>query len=160
MAVWDGLYTDLPSRQTKLTVADRTVRCARQCVEAGMAVAGVASVTAAMRLPRSGALLTCALCAASAPRCSRAAHGAQAIRCSEDERRVLQPAELQVALDGLMLGVESGRCFVRPSGTEDAVRIYAEAATQPLADGLALDAARAVHALAGGVGPAPERFAA
>ncbi|KAG5183674.1 putative phosphoacetylglucosamine mutase [Tribonema minus] len=33
-----------------------------------------------------------------------------------------------------------GRCFVRPSGTEDAVRVYAEAATQGEADALALAA--------------------
>jgi phosphoacetylglucosamine mutase len=56
--------------------------------------------------------------------------------------------------------VEGGRCFVRPSGTEDAVRVYAEAASQPLADALALGAARAVHALAGGVGASPDGFAA
>jgi phosphoacetylglucosamine mutase len=59
-----------------------------------------------------------------------------------------------------MGSVDAGRCFVRPSGTEDAVRVYAEAATQQLADQLALDAARAVHALAGGSGPAPDGFAA
>jgi len=29
-----------------------------------------------------------------------------------------------------MAAVARGRCFARPSGTEDVVRIYAEAATQ------------------------------
>ena len=42
-----------------------------------------------------------------------------------------------------------------PSGTEDAVRVYAEAGTQRGADALASEAAALVHSLAGGVGPAP-----
>ena len=50
---------------------------------------------------------------------------------------------------------EGGRCFVRPSGTEDVVRVYAEAATQPLADALALEVAQATWKLAGGVGERP-----
>ena len=32
-------------------------------------------------------------------------------------------------------GVEAGRAFVRPSGTEDVVRVYAEAQLRPQADG-------------------------
>jgi len=91
------------------------------------------------------------------PLCHRAL---QALLTSEDESRVLNPPALQRALDDLMAVAEAGRCFVRPSGTEDAVRVYAEAATQQLADGLALDAALAVHRLAGGTGPAPTAFTA
>ena len=49
----------------------------------------------------------------------------------------------------------AGRAFVRPSGTEDVVRVYAEAATQPAADDLAVAVARHVHARAAGVGPPP-----
>lgn len=49
----------------------------------------------------------------------------------------------------------AGRAFVRPSGTEDVVRIYAEAASQADADRLAVEAARLVHSLAGGLGPPP-----
>ncbi|KAE8703302.1 hypothetical protein F3Y22_tig00110472pilonHSYRG00282 [Hibiscus syriacus] len=30
-----------------------------------------------------------------------------------------------------------GRCFIRPSGTEDVIRVYAEASTQEAADSLA-----------------------
>ena len=44
---------------------------------------------------------------------------------------------------------------MRPSGTEDVVRVYAEASTQAGADDLALAVARHVHATAGGVGPLP-----
>ena len=35
-----------------------------------------------------------------------------------------------------------GRCFIRPSGTEDVVRVYAEASTQEAADGLAYSVAK------------------
>lgn len=49
----------------------------------------------------------------------------------------------------------AGRAFVRPSGTEDVVRVYAEAATQAAADDLARLVARHVHSAAAGVGPPP-----
>ena len=45
-----------------------------------------------------------------------------------------------------MAKVPQGRCFVRPSGTEDCVRVYAEAATQDAADALAAAAIGAIHA--------------
>lgn len=44
---------------------------------------------------------------------------------------------------------------MRPSGTEDVVRIYAEAATQEDADALCLTAMQTVHDIAGGVGERP-----
>ena len=49
----------------------------------------------------------------------------------------------------------AGRAFVRPSGTEDVVRVYAEAQTQQAADKLAQQVARHVHELAAGIGAAP-----
>ena len=52
-------------------------------------------------------------------------------------------------------GIPSGRAFVRPSGTEDVVRVYAEASSQEAADKLALEVARQVHRVAGGVGDQP-----
>jgi phosphoacetylglucosamine mutase len=51
------------------------------------------------------------------------------IQCSEDEMKVVSPSALQDDLEKEFIKVESGRCFVRPSGTEDVVRIYAEAAS-------------------------------
>jgi phosphoacetylglucosamine mutase len=99
---WAALYTDLPSRQLKVTVADRA-----------------------------------------------------AIVTTDAETRVSQPAGLQAAIDAAVAAVPNGRSFVRPSGTEDVVRVYAEAETQDAADGLAAAVARLVHARAGGVGPAP-----
>jgi len=48
-----------------------------------------------------------------------------------------------------------GRCFVRPSGTEDVVRVYAEAETREAADQLAAKAEQIVYSLCGGVGDLP-----
>ena len=42
----------------------------------------------------------------------------------------------------------AGRAFVRPSGTEDVVRVYAEAETQAGADALAQACAKHVHLMA------------
>ena len=76
-----------------------------------------------------------------------------AVACSADETRALEPPSLQPRLDAAMAARGGGaRAFVRPSGTEDVVRIYAEAATQAAADALAQAAADAVYELAGGVG--------
>ncbi|KAL1496810.1 hypothetical protein AB1Y20_014396 [Prymnesium parvum] len=104
---WDALYSDLPSRQTKLPVAERA-----------------------------------------------------AIATTADETRVTTPPALQPELDALMARFARGRCFVRPSGTEDVVRVYAEAATQAEADELALLTAQATHKLAGGVGEMPDKAVA
>jgi phosphoacetylglucosamine mutase len=79
---------------------------------------------------------------------------------ADDERTVLEPRELQEAIDAAVreIDADTGRAFVRPSGTEDVVRIYAEAATQEQADRLATRAAHAVHSIAGGVDDEPPRF--
>ena len=88
---WDALYEDLPSRQGKIAIADRTL-----------------------------------------------------IKCTEDETRIISPTSLQNEIDALVAkaGVQA-RAFVRPSGTEDAARVYAEASSVELANQLALDVARA-----------------
>jgi phosphoacetylglucosamine mutase len=85
LSSWNNLYTDLPSKQQKVSVTDKS-----------------------------------------------------SVVCSEDETSILQPAAMQVDLDQAMRSVSLGRCFVRPSGTEDCVRIYAEAATIEEADALTL----------------------
>jgi len=53
------------------------------------------------------------------------------------ERRLNRPVGLQVKIDGLVWKFEGGRGFVRPSGTEDVVRVYAEASVRHQADELA-----------------------
>jgi Phosphomannomutase len=94
------------------------------------------------------------------------------IRTNDNETRAVSPPALQRALDDAMTCmaekdrrasvdyvddamIPRPRAFVRPSGTEDVVRIYAEAATQRDADVLASEAASLVHKLCDGTGPIP-----
>ncbi|XP_044145487.1 phosphoacetylglucosamine mutase isoform X1 [Bufo gargarizans] len=100
---WDGIYSDLPNRQLKVTVADRKV-----------------------------------------------------IDTTDAERRTVKPPGLQEKIDVLVKGYNMSRAFVRPSGTEDVVRVYAEADTQDNADALAHEVCLAVFHLAGGVGDQPK----
>jgi phosphoacetylglucosamine mutase len=97
---WAQLYAELPSRQGKVSVGDRS-----------------------------------------------------AIRTTADETRATAPAGLQEKIDEICnrFGAHA-RAFVRPSGTEDIVRTYAEADTRAQCDALELEVARAVFDLAGGVG--------
>lgn len=52
------------------------------------------------------------------------------------ERKLAEPMGLQEQIDALVGKYKAGRAFVRASGTEDAVRVYAEAATRSEADDL------------------------
>jgi phosphoacetylglucosamine mutase len=96
---WAALYTDLPSRQLKVKVADRKV-----------------------------------------------------ITTTDAETKVSEPKSLQPLIDVAVAEVPNGRAFVRPSGTEDVVRVYAEAVDQKMADILANTIAALVYKHAGGVG--------
>ncbi|XP_023285980.1 phosphoacetylglucosamine mutase [Seriola lalandi dorsalis] len=78
------------------------------------------------------------------------------IDTTDAERRTLSPAGLQEAIDSLVKKHKLARSFVRPSGTEDVVRVYAEADTQESADALAHEVSLAVYRLAGGVGDEPK----
>jgi phosphoacetylglucosamine mutase len=102
LAEWNAIYQDLPSRQDKIRVQDRSI-----------------------------------------------------IQTNDNETRCLAPASVQPRLDELVQQHPSGRCFIRPSGTEDVVRIYAEAATREAADTLCQAAARVVHDECQGVGEPP-----
>ncbi|CEP63370.1 phosphoacetylglucosamine mutase PCM1 LALA0_S08e00870g [Lachancea lanzarotensis] len=53
------------------------------------------------------------------------------------ERQLESPANLQQEIDALVSKYDNARSFVRASGTEDAVRVYAEAASREQADELA-----------------------
>ncbi|CAD6957263.1 unnamed protein product [Tilletia controversa] len=46
---------------------------------------------------------------------------------TDAERKLVTPSGLQEKIDELVRRYEGGRSFVRPSGTEDCVRVYAEA---------------------------------
>ncbi len=116
---WNHLYTDLPSRQCKVRVVDRSV-----------------------------------------------------IQTNDNETEATSPDSLQEALENAMsaltlvdqkrnsssgdtLFVPRPRTFVRPSGTENVVRVYAEATSQRDADILASEAAAIVYRLCNGVGEIP-----
>ena len=54
----------------------------------------------------------------------------QVIDTTDAERRAVTPPGLQEKIDALVKKYKLSRAFVRPSGTEDVVRVYAEADTQ------------------------------
>ncbi|XP_037459451.1 phosphoacetylglucosamine mutase-like [Triticum dicoccoides] len=93
---WCDLYTDLPSKQLKVKVKDRT-----------------------------------------------------SIVTTDAERKVCQPSGLQELIDKEVVNYSHGRCFVRPSGTEDVVRVYAEASTMEAAESLAKSVAQHVERILG-----------
>jgi len=59
------------------------------------------------------------------------------VTTEDAERRVVTPAGLQDRINQTVANYNRGRSFVRPSGTEDVVRVYAEADTKENADKLA-----------------------
>ncbi|KAL9932767.1 hypothetical protein V8E36_008466 [Tilletia maclaganii] len=63
---------------------------------------------------------------------------------TDAERRLVSPVGLQEKIDELVRKYEDARSFVRPSGTEDCVRVYAEAARQSDMEALAAGVARLV----------------
>ncbi|PVU90050.1 hypothetical protein BB561_005044 [Smittium simulii] len=71
------------------------------------------------------------------------------------EQTLVSPDGLQEIIDSIVCNYPNGRSFVRPSGTEDAVRVYAEASTANDTNELAYKVAKAVYEKGGGIGPAP-----
>lgn len=57
-------------------------------------------------------------------------------KTTDAERRLVEPQGLQQQIDEIVAQYPDGRSFVRASGTEDAVRVYAEASTKEGADEL------------------------
>lgn len=57
-------------------------------------------------------------------------------KTTDAERKLVAPEGLQAKIDELVAKYPQGRSFVRASGTEDAVRVYAEADTRRHADEL------------------------
>lgn len=56
-------------------------------------------------------------------------------KTEDAERRLISPPGIQGKIDEFVRRYEGGRAFVRPSGTEDVVRVYAEATVRTQADG-------------------------
>ena len=65
-------------------------------------------------------------------------------RAVDAERRLEHPPSAQKEIDDLVGKYKQGRSFARASGTEDAVRVYAEAASRGEADELAAKVATVV----------------
>lgn len=78
------------------------------------------------------------------------------ITTTDAERICLTPPGLQDEIDSIVSKYSKGRSFVRPSGTEDVVRVYAEAAISDEVDNLAREVSLKVYEMAGGVGEKPE----
>ena len=78
-----------------------------------------------------------------------------AFTTTDAERVLVTPEGIQDEINALVNKCEDGRAFVRPSGTEDVVRVYAEAKTQLMCDELAYSVAQLVFDRAGGVGERP-----
>ncbi|XP_044502095.1 phosphoacetylglucosamine mutase isoform X2 [Mangifera indica] len=93
---WNELYQDLPSRQLKVKVVDRSA-----CVTANA------------------------------------------------ETVAVSPPGIQEAINAEIAKHHQGRSFIRPSGTEDVIRVYAEASTQEAADSLANSVAEIVDRFLG-----------
>ena len=68
------------------------------------------------------------------------------ISTADAETRAVTPEGLQDVINEIVSKYPSGRSFVRPSGTEDVVRVYSEAETQSKANELAEEVANAVRA--------------
>ncbi|QCD91483.1 phosphoacetylglucosamine mutase isoform X1 [Vigna unguiculata] len=72
-----------------------------------------------------------------------------AVITANAETVVVSPPGLQEAINAETGKYHQGRCFVRPSGTEDVVRVYAEASTQEAADTLSNSVAKLVDQFLG-----------
>jgi phosphoacetylglucosamine mutase len=75
-----------------------------------------------------------------------------AIRTNDNETRCIQPPALQTAIDAAVNRYDpqhNARAFVRPSGTEDVVRVYAEASTVESANALAKEVEGIVQSICG-----------
>lgn len=66
------------------------------------------------------------------------------IMTTDADRRIARPEKLQESIDNLLKRHPGSRAFARPSGTEDIVRVFAEAPTQTDADSLAQEIAKEV----------------
>nr|KAJ3418308.1 Phosphoglucomutase-3 [Polyrhizophydium stewartii] len=74
------------------------------------------------------------------------------------DTELAEPAGLQDKINEQVAKFRKGRCFVRPSGTEDIVRVYAEAETVQETEDLAYTVCGIVFDGYGGVGERPAKF--
>ncbi|EOA20296.1 hypothetical protein CARUB_v10000604mg [Capsella rubella] len=74
-----------------------------------------------------------------------------AVVTTSEETEALKPLGIQDAINSEIKKYQRGRAFIRPSGTEDVVRVYAEASTQEAADTLAHSVAQLVKSFLGSI---------
>jgi len=77
------------------------------------------------------------------------------LKTNDNETRLIEPIELQKKIDETIVNWSCARSFVRPSGTEDVVRVYAESETQAITDNLSALVSQYVYDICGGVGERP-----
>ena len=67
-------------------------------------------------------------------------------KTNADESRLVEPLALQEKIDEEVAKVTEGKAFVRPSGTEDILRLYCESTTVEEMDALAANILQIVEA--------------
>ncbi|CAG0880126.1 unnamed protein product [Cyprideis torosa] len=72
------------------------------------------------------------------------------VTTTDAERKAVTPEALQPAVDALVAKYPKSRAFVRPSGTEDVVRIYVEAANDGDCETLCQEVTRVTYDICGG----------
>ncbi|XAR54850.1 Phosphoacetylglucosamine mutase [Bertholletia excelsa] len=72
-----------------------------------------------------------------------------AVITTNAETVVVKPLGIQEAINDETAKYPQGRCFIRPSGTEDVIRVYAEATAQEAVDNLANSVAKIVDQFLG-----------
>ena len=136
LATWNALYTDMPSRMSKMKVTDRKYIVAHLKILVLVTWLTLTFVAVAVIL-----FITCF-------------PAGTIVKTSENDTECLAPANVQKELDAAMKEY-NGRSFIRPSGTEDVVRVYAEAETRDATNQLAAKAEQIVYSLCGGIGDPP-----
>lgn len=130
---WNNLYHDLPSRQLKVYVQDRNIISTND--NETRVLKPIELQSALDNLVSS--MISSSLSSSSSSAVSEANSNQSSSSITKHDPKVIM------------------RTFVRPSGTENVVRIYAEAPTQKDADELATHAAALVYRFCGGVGDCP-----
>jgi phosphoacetylglucosamine mutase len=74
------------------------------------------------------------------------------------DTELAKPEGIQDRINAIVKTYPQGRSFVRPSGTEDVVRVYAEAETRDQTEDLAAKICGLVFDHYGGVGQRPAHF--
>ena len=158
----DGTSSSSPSSSSPAALALALARASNQAV--GDALSGLLLVDAALRNLKWDFEAWQGMYAdlPSQQRVVRVADRG-VLRMSEDESVAVAPAALAAAVEAAVEKARKSsntspslaRAFARPSGTEDVVRVYAEAETRESCEVLALEVARAVWDHAGGVGERP-----